>query len=293
MKLSIVSFVQPLPFIIYIQPMPPSQGTVIEKHSSPWTYHYPLKFQPLLCVSASFLLGIAAKEMILPSIQWLWIPLIILAVTLILAIEHLHQLERWQRKWEQLFPLSIGWLLLFFALGILRFSGTQTEFSPHDLAHYNGLDTAEITAIITQPPEIKEHSTRFVASAETITLPVDDPRSPTLTVTGKLQVSTFSAQNLEYGDFVRMICKPTTPQNFGDFNYRRYLTIRNIHTDCSFAYVEVIETKRGNPLLSTIYDLRSKAEDRLTSLLPPDEAALLSGILLGIETEISNEVDNA
>ncbi|MCD4751673.1 MAG: ComEC/Rec2 family competence protein [Anaerolineaceae bacterium] len=55
----------------------------------------------------------------------------------------------------------------------------------------------------------------------------------------------------------------------------------------------MIETKRGNPLLSTLYDLRSKAEDRLTSLLPPDEAALLSGILLGIETEISNEVDNA
>ncbi|MCD6475886.1 MAG: ComEC family competence protein [Anaerolineaceae bacterium] len=231
--------------------------------------------------------------MILPSIQWLWIPLIILAVTLILAIEHMHQLERWQRKWEQLFPLSIGWLLLFFALGILRFSGTQTDFSPHNLAYYNDLDTAEITAIITQPPEIKEHSTRFVARAETIIIPVNDQRSPTLTVTGKLQVSTFSAQNLEYGDLVRVFCKPTTPHNFGDFNYRRFLAIRNIQTDCSFAYVEVIDTQRGNPVLNIIFDLRSKAEDRLTSLLPPDEAALLSGILLGIETEISNEVDNA
>ena len=276
-----------------MQPIPPSQGTVKEKHSSLWTTYYPLKFQPLLCISVSFLLGIAAREVLFPSIQWLWIPLLLLAVIMILPIEHLHRLRRWQRKWEQLFPLSIGWLLLFFALGILRLSILQTEFSPHNLAHYNDLDTAEITAIITQPPEIKEHSTSFVAMAETITLPADDPRSPTLTVTGKLQISTFSAQVLEYGDFVRVFCKPTTPKNFGDFNYRRFLAIRNIHTDCSFAYVEVIDTHQGNPLLSAIYDLRNKAEDRLTALLPPDEAALLSGILLGIETEISNEVETA
>lgn len=196
-------------------------------------------------------------------------------------------------KWQQRFPLTPGWLLALLAIGMLRLVSIQPVFNETDLAYHNEQGNATFTGVIVQPPQVKTHSTTLTVDVQTIHPFHTDFQTGISPVEGKMRVTTLEAERFKVGDELRIICTPQTPQNFSTFNYQRYLAARNIYTACDYAFVEVIGVSQGNALLQAIYGLRDHAQQTINGMLPPDEAALLSGILLGNEDHIAPTVEAA
>jgi len=255
---------------------------------------YPLRFQPLLCLSAAFLAGTAVGDLVSHAVLgWLSGGVIAGGVTLILLFRFHPNFELPRLKWQQRFPLTPGWLLILLAIGMLRLYAIQPVFDEDNLAFYNGQGKAAFTGIVVQPAQVKTHSTTLTIEVQTIHPFSTDFQTGITPVEGKMRVTTLQSDTYGYGDELRIICTPQNPQNFSTFNYQRYLAARKIYTTCDYAFVEMIGESQGNALLSTIYALRAHAQQTINGMLPPDEAALLSGILLGNEDHIAPQVEAA
>ena len=254
---------------------------------------YPLKFQPLLGLSASFLIGVFAGNFFSTrGALWFGVGIGLVGIILILLYHTQTWLKLRRQNWQETFPLTPGWFILLFALGMLRFASMEPTFTQNDLAFYNDRGKTEMIAVITQPANVKSSSTTLTVKAESI-LPFWGSANTPIDVNGKIRLTTLDTGEFNYGDRLRIICEPETPQNFSNFNYQRYLAARKIYTTCDYAFVEKIDENAGNPVLAMIYSLRKYAQNMINQILPPDEAALLSGIFLGNEDHIAPEVETA
>ncbi|NSW53177.1 MAG: ComEC family competence protein [Anaerolineae bacterium] len=255
---------------------------------------YPIRYQPLLYLSVPFLAGIATGDQFTGSSRWIAGGSVLLAgIVIMLLAPRLRWLGGYRQWVNRHLPLSPAWLLIALAAGILRIGMAHPTVRPDHLAYYNQRGTAEIIGTITDSPQEDEHSTRFVLEAESIQQPPGGGHSPWLEIDGKALVIAQGTLDLRYGQRVSVYCGPTTPEILGDFNYPRWLAARGIHTQCMFASVYPLEGKGGNWLLRGIFSLRRLSDQRITGYLPPQEAALLSGILLGLENEIPAETERA
>src|SRR5687768_10024190 len=89
-----------------------------------------------------------------------------------------------------------------------------------------------------------------------------------------------------------------SPEN-EDFSYRDYLAGQHIHSYMSSAEVTVLPVlpgKGSNPisaLLSRLYKIKEKSLDNIYRLFPDPESSLLAGILLGVDTGLTQELQQA
>ena len=274
--------------------MPANPAAPVPIESSDAGRLYPLRFQPLLCLSVCFLLGIALSGLLTSLVRWVVaISLLIVSIAYLFLSHKVNPFIRMKTVWQKHFPLSPGWFLLFLALGMLRFSIAQPDITPHQLTYYNDTETAVITGVVIDTPQTSEHSTSLTLRAESIQLLPEKGNAPELEVEGKVRVSLHGTQPLAYGDRLRLVCVPQTPQPVDDFNYPRWLAARQIYSQCSYASATLIDRSNGSFFMRTILSVRQNAQAFITRTLPPDEAALLSGILLGLENEISPSVEQA
>jgi competence protein ComEC len=96
-----------------------------------------------------------------------------------------------------------------------------------------------------------------------------------------------------YGDRLTLRGKLQTPPENENFSYRDYLARSGIYAFLPFADASLLERDQGNPIYNTIFALKAKALETVYQLFPDPEASLLAGILLGVETGISPDLDQA
>jgi competence protein ComEC len=96
-----------------------------------------------------------------------------------------------------------------------------------------------------------------------------------------------------YGDRLRLEGRLYTPAEDEGFSYREYLQRRGIYSQMQANRSVHLESNRANPLLAGLYMLRARSLEVLYQMYPDPEAALLAGILLGIEQGIPEEVYEA
>jgi hypothetical protein len=77
-----------------------------------------------------------------------------------------------------------------------------------------------------------------------------------------------------------------TPPTYQDFSCREYLARQHVYSIVSWPRIELLETGQGSPFWSSLYALKTRAVATIAHLLPEPQAALLTGILLGVETGI-------
>ena len=81
-----------------------------------------------------------------------------------------------------------------------------------------------------------------------------------------------------------------TPSNFDGFDYQQYLARRNIFSVMYQPDIVVLETGGANPIFGFILAIKARAQDAINHLFPEPQAALLSGILLGYDRGLPNEL---
>jgi len=234
-----------------------------------------MKRIPLFWISSAFLLGIAFAS-ILSFEKDQWKQLFIISA-ICLVIEWLIR-KRWSKS--RIFILPIFFLLLMFTGGGWRYVSVRNpDITNQQLAYYNNQEKVDIIGHICADPQRTDTSIRLVVCTTQITEPVQQD------INGKVMVF-LKAGNWFYGDKVKLYGEVVTPFENEEFSYKEYLSQRGISSVMSFPWVELIEHEQEFNLMRSLFSIRRAAHEKIQQFYPQPEASLLSGILLGIETDI-------
>jgi hypothetical protein len=89
-----------------------------------------------------------------------------------------------------------------------------------------------------------------------------------------------------YGERLAVTGELETPPIYEGFSYRDYLARQGIYSIISRPHIELIEAGQGSPFWAALYAFKTRAQQTIARLLLEPYAALLTGILLGVETGI-------
>ncbi|MBE3037932.1 MAG: ComEC/Rec2 family competence protein, partial [Chloroflexi bacterium] len=112
-------------------------------------------------------------------------------------------------------------------------------------------------------------------------------------VNGLLQVTIPPGGDWQYGDLVQLEGKPQTPKDSQDFSYKEYLARQGIYSQMIYPRIWLVKRSQGNPFLTGLYWLRQRSYQTINRSLPQPEAALLNGILLGLDKDLPADVQQA
>lgn len=207
----------------------------------------------------------------------------------LLAAVHglLFRFSKRYQKIHQFLPVSFLFLLVFFGLGMVRY---YVEIRPPDmtrLSYHAGKGVFTLEGIVCQDPQQKQRSTALVVCADML-----ENDQSTQAVVGRVMIHSLPGE-WAYGDRLRIYGSLLLPPQGEDFSYRLYLAQRRIEALMEYPYIYRLSEDQRNRLLTAIFGLRQRAYAVINACLPQPQAGFLSGVLLGIEDDISEEVERA
>jgi competence protein ComEC len=231
----------------------------------------------LACFAVAWLAGIAlAKEIGLP---WQVLPVLGLLAFFILLL--------WR---ENPRVRLIAACVLFLAAGAGRFLLAVPHFCETSLATYNDIGWVTLEGVVVGEPDERETYTNLRVRAEWLVLPEGAPSGTPggveLNVDGLALVKADRYPERSYGDRVLVEGMLETPPVLEDFSYRDYLARQGIHSMMRRAEVTLLAERQASPLLYVLFRFKRHAQSIIAAILPEPQAALLTGILLGVETGI-------
>jgi competence protein ComEC len=230
----------------------------------------------LVYLAVAWAAGLAvAAQVPLPTILWGW--WLILPIGLLLI---------WRRD-----PLlrRVHLLLLVFLLAALRYTIALPTFDEHALASFNDRGALTLVGDVIAPPEVRDRATN-------VRLAVTRVRAGSVwhDVSGVALLQSPRETDVRYGDHVQVYGELATPPEFADFSYKEYLARQGIHSLIrTFGNVRILERDQGNPFFAALYAFRDRALAAVYAIFPDPAAALLAGILLGVESGIPRDLSDA
>lgn len=248
---------------------------------------------PLFWLSLAFLGGILLGELLNWSFTpWLLLTgffLVLVLVWSLLARRFPHLLERVPSSLNLPFPYLL--LLIPLTLGGARYQLAQPELSPDFIAWHN--DSGQefiVEGVLVEQPDARDRYTNLRLRVERL-----HPAGELLfTPVGGLLLARISpGGEWHYGDRVRLQGELETPPEDEDFSYRSYLKRQGIYSYMPRARARLLLRGQGSPFYTAVYGLRERSLETVYNLFPDPEASLLAGILLGVETGIPEDVQDA
>ena len=243
---------------------------------------------PLMWFAIAFLAGIALGKLVSLSL-WIWLSLAALALVLaILARVFSSRLPPSPYPLSTLIPFALVLLLALF-LGAARYQMTVPKFDAYHIAFYNDREyDLLVTGTVVEPPDYRDEYTNLRVKVTGV-----DTGDRQLPAEGLLLARASNNQVYHYGDIVRLRGKVKTPPENEDFSYRDYLAAQHIHSYMSSSEVTVLPGNNGNPLLRAVYAFKEKSLENIYQLFPDPESSLLAGILLGVDTGLTDQLQQA
>jgi competence protein ComEC len=186
-----------------------------------------------------------------------------------------------------LLPLALAAV----CLGAARDRQATPATGPGYIGWYTGLgEEVTMEGRLIRPPDERDRYTNLLVQAERMRTSEEGPWQP---VTGQVLASVSPGGGWRYGDRLRLAGEIGFPENVEGSAYPEYLYRHGIGATLAFPFADLLERNQGNPLLALIYSLRQRALSAVYALFPDPEASLLAGILLGVETGIPEDVQQA
>ncbi len=239
---------------------------------------------PLLWISITFLGGIVLASLVRAG-TWIWI---VLAVVVVLAAF----LAR--RTLKLPFVRSANYILLAaalgaFCLGAARYQSAQPKIAVHNLAFFNDREyDVFVTGWIAEMPDERDSYTNLRVHAEAI-----DTGNGDMLISGLMLARVGPNETFHYGERIRLRGRLQTPPSNEDFSYQDYLAREGILSYMSSAEATILPGQRGNFVTAAVYALKERSLANIYRLFPDPEASLLAGILLGVDTGLTAELQNA
>jgi competence protein ComEC len=239
---------------------------------------------PLMWFSLAFIGGIVLASLVSLSV-WIWISITIFAILLLIFSQILTP------RLPASFPLHpFAFILLCaFCLGAVRYQMSVPKFDAFHIAFYNDREyDLLITGTLSEPPDYRDTYTNLRLNVTGV-----DTGDRELPASGLLLARVSNNQVFHYGDILRLRGKLKTPPENEDFSYRDYLAAQHIHSYMSSAEVTALPGNGGNPFSRALYALKDKSLNNIYRLFPDPESSLLAGILLGVDTGLTNDLQQA
>lgn len=229
----------------------------------------------LLYLSVAWLIGIAlGASLDMPPEMFLWLALPPAGGALI-----------WRRKSQARLLSACGLVLV---AGALRYSLVVPHFDRGTIAHYNGQKEVTVRGLVADEPDIRDRSLNLRLRVRELQV---DGRWQDVGGDVLLQVGRYPEYH--YGDVLEVQGNLETPPEFPEFSYRAYLAARDIHAMLRRPRIQVLAEGQGNPIYATLYAFKARAQATIAEIIPEPEASLLTGILLGNERGIPENVQAA
>ncbi len=254
---------------------------------------------PLMWFSLAFLAGIVLGSLVSLSI-WAWAGLAVVFIILAILARIFPPFESLRASLSTLrepqgsafhFLLSPFAFILATALflGAARYQYSVPKFDAFHIAFYNDRDyDLLITGYLVEPPDYRDNYTNLRMEVEKV-----DTGDGDLPVHGLILVRASNNQTFEYGERLRLRGKLKTPPEGEDFSYRDYLAAQHIHSYMTSAIVTRLPGSGGNPISRALYAFKEQSLTNVYRLFPDPESSLLAGILLGVDTGLTRELQQA
>ncbi len=193
------------------------------------------------------------------------------------------------------FFIPVG-MLAFFLLGSMEFLVADRMLN----GRFEAFDAKEVMVLgqVASEPEFKGERVTYVIKVDSLRLGYYGKPAKT---GGKILLSTVKGADgtfMDYGrelEFEGVLTLPTGVRNPGGFDYRRYLLQKGVGASV-FAYpytIEVHAAKKGDFLVQMGLNIRRKIIHVIEHSLPPQQAGLMNGMLIGYREGLSEEVQEA
>lgn len=244
---------------------------------------------PVIWICLGFVAGIVCADWAALGI-WVWL-VFFFFVLITAALYRIKFRSKLQDAAAKAFGLLFGSFIALSMGGIRYCLAVPDQYAPGFIGHFTGSGTpVEVQGVVVAFPDRRDQIQNLRVKVESICLAGKDE---TLQVDGFLLAKIPVEQHISYGDRILLTGFLDLPPVDEAFNYRDYLKRKNIYAYMPKAELEILETGQGNFLLRGIYALKEDALERLYRLWPDPEASLLAGILLGVESGISDQVQKA
>ena len=193
--------------------------------------------------------------------------------------------------WRKVWPVRlISACFLFFLLGILRFSisAPLQSFGEGHIAHYNDQGWVKIEGIVSGEPDVRDTYTNLRVAVSKIE--VDGQKRE---VTGTVLVRAPRYPEYDYGDELQIEGLLETPPELEDFSYREYLARQGVYSMLRRPQIRLTDRGQGSVFRRTLLAFKRRAQHAIGLILHEPQAALLTGILLGVETGIPADLTEA
>ena len=184
-------------------------------------------------------------------------------------------------------PLAMSIALAAAALGAARYNLGYQAIDQDHIASLNGIKNIVVSGLIIKPPDIYEEYQNLTVEVEKVTL--EDGSAPP--VQGVLKVRAPRSPIIDYGTRIQAVGQLEAAANFGAFDYQSYLAHRGIYSTMNMPSITLVETGAGNPLKHGLLAIHKRAQESINKLLPQPQAALLSGILLGDDHALPEDLE--
>ena len=225
----------------------------------------------LLYLGCAWLAGIWLASFLFPPPGALGVAFFLSSLSLLLG---------WREARLRLIVLCL--LSLF--LGAFRYIVALPHFDETTLAYYNG-HAVTLEGVVVAEPDLRDRWVKLRLEAKRLKV-----EGRWREVQGLVLVHTRRYPGYGYGDLLQIKGELETPPEFEDFSYKDYLARQGIYTLLFYPQIDRLAQDQGHPFYTALYTLKDRAQATIRALLPDPEASLLSGILLGRDSEIPKDL---
>jgi len=237
---------------------------------------------PLAWFSLSFLAGVVLGKLV----SWSMIVWLILCGAMIVTAVLLNVIPNLPAF--LLNPLNFILPIALF-LGGARYQLQQPDIDANHIAFYNDRNyDIFVTGMVTEMPDYRDTYTNLRIKASAV-----DTGDGDYPVKGFALVRVPVNQEYHYGQFIRLRGNLKTPPVNEDFSYRDYLARADVYSYMTKAEATLLPREGGNPFLKAMYALKERSLAAIYQIFPDPEASLLAGILLGVDTGLPKDIQDA
>lgn len=182
---------------------------------------------------------------------------------------------------NSVFKIPFACLFLGLCFGGMRFQSSIPIPSSTNILGYINAEPISLTGVVKTDPIKSNDFTTAVVRSEFVTI-----GGKKFSVKGDVSIILPAGFDIRYGDRLSVFGKLSKTYKNDLQLTRSYLAQNKIFTQMAFPETEVLSYENGNRIIDVLYQFRERAHRIIFNNIPFPESALLSGILLGIETEI-------
>lgn len=246
-----------------------------------------LYIPPLAWLTGGWLAGVALA--LNPTSDWrnVWVWMAVASVAGVLAFRVRGDFTR------RIAAIS----LVLFGLGGAWASWRQPTIDATHLAFYNGADSVTIEGYVVGEPDVRESHVNLRVEADVL---VQDDSGEAIPIHGSALVQVPRLPQFNYGDRIHASGSLQEPPMVGSFDYAEYLARQGVYSLLRADSASLTTNRQPSwglqlqfTVLKPIFQFKILALAAIARTFPEPQGSLLSGILLGVDTNVPEPLQEA